>query len=204
MRRRPSSRPDYLLEGRVFDCYSPTRPTKNARGIWSEVEEKVVDNQTQRVVVNLESWRGDLATVHQQFGDWPIAGLKELKAIMAKLRANPPWTFADDPVVSVRDYLTGMFVVLEDQYGVGDEIDTGVATGTVEWVSLRMTRLRDADGVAWHVPNGEIKRVANFSQRLPSEGQHDATRDRDLEDDSGAAAADEGPNPQDEGRRGDR
>jgi moderate conductance mechanosensitive channel len=104
----------------------------------------------------------------------------------------------------VRDYLTGLFIVLEDQYGVGDQIDTGVATGTVEWVSLRMTRLRDADGVAWHVPNGEIKRVANFSQRLPSEGQHDATRDRDLEDDSGAAAADEGPNPQDEGRRGDR
>ena len=80
----------------------------------------------------------------------------------------------------VRDYLTGLFVVLEDQYGVGDEIDTGVATGTVEWVSLRMTRLRDADGVAWHVPNGEIKRVANFSQRQPSEGQPDATRDRDI------------------------
>ena len=54
----------------------------------------------------------------------------------------------------VRDYLAGLFMVLEDQYGVGDEIDTGVATGTVEWVSLRMTRLRDADGVAWYVPNG--------------------------------------------------
>jgi small-conductance mechanosensitive channel len=97
----------------------------------------------------------------------------------------------------VRDYLTGMFVVLEDQYGVGDEIDTGVATGTVEWVSLRMTRLRDADGVAWHVPNGEIKRVANFSQRLPSEGQHDATRNRDVE------GSDE-PVPQDEPGRDDR
>jgi small-conductance mechanosensitive channel len=82
----------------------------------------------------------------------------------------------------VRDYLAGLFVVLEDQYGVGDQIDTGVANGTVEWVSLRMTRLRDADGVAWHVPNGEIRRVANFSQRLPSEGQPDATRDRDLGD----------------------
>jgi small conductance mechanosensitive channel len=87
----------------------------------------------------------------------------------------------------VRDYLAGMFVVLEDQYGVGDEIDTGVATGTVEWVSLRMTRLRDADGVAWHVPNGEIKRVANFSQRQPSEGRPDATRDRDVD---GSAASD--------------
>jgi small conductance mechanosensitive channel len=64
----------------------------------------------------------------------------------------------------VRDCLAGLFVVLEDQYGVGDLIDAGVATGTVEFVSLRLTRLRDADGVAWHVPNGEIRRVGNFSQ----------------------------------------
>ena len=91
----------------------------------------------------------------------------------------------------VRDYLAGLFVVLEDQYGVGDQIDTGVATGTVEWVGLRLTRLRDADGVAWHVPNGEIKRVANFSQRLPSEGQHDAVRDRDVGGSDEAAPQDE-------------
>jgi small-conductance mechanosensitive channel len=101
----------------------------------------------------------------------------------------------------VRDYLAGLFVVFEDQYGVGDEIDTGVASGTVEWVSLRVTRLRDADGVAWHVPNGEIKRVANFSQRQPSQGLPDAMRDRDVEgggDVDGATATDvtgEGPNP---------
>ena len=104
----------------------------------------------------------------------------------------------------VRDYLAGIFVVLEDQYGVGDEIDTGSATGTVEWVSLRMTRLRDADGVAWYVPNGEIKRVANYSQRQPSAGQPDATRDRDVGDgdpDGAGAATDEAPTPQDEGRR---
>jgi small-conductance mechanosensitive channel len=83
----------------------------------------------------------------------------------------------------VRDYLAGLFVVLEDQYGVGDEIDAGSATGTVEFVSLRMTRLRDADGVAWYVPNGEIKRVANFSQRRPPPGQPDAERDDDVADD---------------------
>jgi small-conductance mechanosensitive channel len=92
----------------------------------------------------------------------------------------------------VRDYLAGLFVVLEDQYGVGDEIDSGVATGTVEWVSLRMTRLRDADGVAWYVPNGEIKRVANFSQRQPSSGQPDATRDDDVADGSDGADGGEG------------
>src|SRR3954464_2246577 len=65
----------------------------------------------------------------------------------------------------VRDFLTGMFMLMEDQYGVGDVIDVGVATGTVEGVSLRATRLRDVDGVVWHVPNGSILRVGNKSQQ---------------------------------------
>jgi small conductance mechanosensitive channel len=65
----------------------------------------------------------------------------------------------------VRDFLSGMFMVVEDQYGVGDVIDTGVASGTVEGVSLRTTRLRDAEGVVWHIPNGTIQRVGNKSQQ---------------------------------------
>ncbi len=58
-----------------------------------------------------------------------------------------------------------MFMLIEDQYGVGDVIDVGLATGTVEGVSLRTTRLRDDEGVVWHVPNGEIHRVGNKSQQ---------------------------------------
>jgi moderate conductance mechanosensitive channel len=65
----------------------------------------------------------------------------------------------------VKDFLSGIFMLLEDQYGVGDVIDTGVATGTVEGVSLRTTRLRDAEGTVWHVPNGGILRVGNKSQQ---------------------------------------
>jgi small conductance mechanosensitive channel len=65
----------------------------------------------------------------------------------------------------VRDFLAGLFMVLEDQFGVGDVIDVGEASGTVEWVSLRVTRLRDVEGVVWYVPNGEIKRVGNKSQQ---------------------------------------
>jgi small conductance mechanosensitive channel len=68
----------------------------------------------------------------------------------------------------VRDVLTGVFMLLEDQYGVGDVVDagtvTGVATGTVEAVTLRTTRLRDVDGTVWYVRNGEIARVGNRSQ----------------------------------------
>lgn len=65
----------------------------------------------------------------------------------------------------VRDFLSGMFMLMEDQFGVGDVIDTGVAIGTVEGVSLRTTRVRDIDGVVWHVPNGTIQRVGNKSQQ---------------------------------------
>jgi len=64
----------------------------------------------------------------------------------------------------VRDFLAGIFMILEDQYGVGDLIDTGEAIGTVEEVSLRVTRLRDGSGVVWYVRNGEILRVGNHSQ----------------------------------------
>ncbi len=65
----------------------------------------------------------------------------------------------------VKDFLSGVFMLLEDQYGVGDIIDVGEATGTVEAISLRTTRLRDVEGVVWHVPNGQIDRVGNMSQQ---------------------------------------
>ena len=64
----------------------------------------------------------------------------------------------------VKDFLSGMFMLLEDQYGVGDVVDAGEATGVVEAVTLRTTRLRDADGTVWYVRNGEINRVGNQSQ----------------------------------------
>lgn len=69
----------------------------------------------------------------------------------------------------VRDFLTGLFMLVEDQFGVGDIIDVGQIggpdiIGVVEKVSLRTTTLRDIQGTVWHVPNGEILRVANKSQ----------------------------------------
>jgi moderate conductance mechanosensitive channel len=64
----------------------------------------------------------------------------------------------------VRDVVTGMFMIAEDQYGVGDVVDVGSATGSVEAVGLRVTRLRDVNGTVWYVRNGEILRVGNQSQ----------------------------------------
>ena len=64
----------------------------------------------------------------------------------------------------VRDYLSGIFMIIEDQYGVGDLVDLGDVIGTVEDVGLRVTRVRDGDGQVWYIRNGEIARVGNQSQ----------------------------------------
>ncbi|XRQ12475.1 mechanosensitive ion channel family protein [Actinomadura welshii] len=87
----------------------------------------------------------------------------------------------------VKDILAGLFMLLEDQYGVGDYIDVGSAKGTVEAVTLRVTRMRDVDGVVWYVPNGEIKRVGNESQNwgravldIPVDIHEDTERVKDL------------------------
>jgi small conductance mechanosensitive channel len=63
----------------------------------------------------------------------------------------------------VKDFLSGLFMIFEDQYGVGDVVDLGEANGVVEAVGLRITRLRAVDGTVWYVRNGEIVRVGNMS-----------------------------------------
>ncbi len=64
----------------------------------------------------------------------------------------------------VQDYLAGIFILLEDQYGVGDIVDVGDASGTVEDMGLRVTTIRALDGTLWYVRNGQILRVGNSSQ----------------------------------------
>ncbi len=66
----------------------------------------------------------------------------------------------------VKDFLTGVFMILEDQFAVGDYVDTGQATGTVEEVGLRLSRIRDDQGVIWYVPHGSVERIGNRSQGL--------------------------------------
>ena len=64
----------------------------------------------------------------------------------------------------VRDFLSGFFILAEDQYGVGDTVTVADVLGTVEEVSLRTTRLRGMDGTVWYVPNGEIRKVGNSAK----------------------------------------
>jgi len=70
----------------------------------------------------------------------------------------------------VTDFLSGVFMILEDQYGVGDAIDAGVASGEVIEVGLRVTKLRGDSGEIWYVRNGEVKRIGNLSQGWATAG----------------------------------
>jgi small-conductance mechanosensitive channel len=69
----------------------------------------------------------------------------------------------------VKDFLAGVFMILEDQVSVGDIVDTGHAVGKVEAVGLRVTRLRDVHGTVWYVRNGEVIRIGNESQGRPEQ-----------------------------------
>ena len=89
----------------------------------------------------------------------------------------------------VKDFLAGIFLIIEDQFGVGDVVDLGPAMGTVEEITLRITRLRDLTGIVWYVRNGEILRVANRSQGwtlaivdIPVAYKEDLERVRDVID----------------------
>ncbi|MYT71321.1 mechanosensitive ion channel family protein [Streptomyces sp. cg28] len=82
----------------------------------------------------------------------------------------------------VTDFLSGCFMILEDQYGVGDTIDAGVASGEVIEVGLRVTKLRGAEGEIWYVRNGEVKRIGNLSQGWATAGVDVTVRaDEDLD-----------------------
>ncbi|HEU5265342.1 MAG TPA: mechanosensitive ion channel domain-containing protein [Jatrophihabitans sp.] len=101
---------------------------------------------------------------------WVVAVL----LIMSELRFNLAPFIAGTSIIGValgfgaqnivKDFLSGLFMLFEDQYGVGDVIDFEKASGTVEAVNLRTTRLRDVNGTVWYVRNGEVVRVGNKSQ----------------------------------------
>ena len=70
--------PDYIIEGEIFDCYSPAENTK-IRNVASTIEEKVIKKgQTERVVLDLDDWKGDVNALVKQLNDYPIEGLKEV------------------------------------------------------------------------------------------------------------------------------
>ena len=106
-----------------------------------------------------------------------VIGLITLIMILAEMGFNITTIVAGGSVVAVtiafgvqsivKDLLSGVFMLVEDQLGVGDFVDLDKASGTVEEIGLRVTQLRADDGTVWYVRNGEVLRVGNFSQGGP-------------------------------------
>jgi moderate conductance mechanosensitive channel len=132
----------------------------------ASVEHALVDERRRQRVRSL----GSILRSASSITIFAIAGV----VVLGDIGINPAPLLASAGVVGiaigfgaqnlVRDYLSGIFMLLEDQYGVGDVITVGDATGTVETVTLRLTRLRDVNGIVWHIRNGAIEQVGNESQ----------------------------------------
>jgi small conductance mechanosensitive channel len=114
-----------------------------------------------------------MASVLNNFITWTILGfaltmvLSELGVAIGALAAGAGLVGAGIGFGAqslIKDLISGLFIVVEDQYGVGDSVNLGEISGTVEGVGLRITQVRDVDGVLWYVRNGEIVRVGNHSQ----------------------------------------
>jgi len=87
---KPGKTPDYRVEGKIFDCYAPSKK-KSTRGVHSYVEAKIKDGQTRRVVINLEDWGGDVAELRKQFNDWPITKLDEVLIVTKSKSIERLW-----------------------------------------------------------------------------------------------------------------
>jgi small conductance mechanosensitive channel len=151
------------------------------RTVNANLSDRIVENRATRVLASATGALSErrrqrtetLGSVLRSLVTFVIFGVA-LLMVLGEFRVNLAPLLASAGVAGValgfgaqslvKDFLSGVFMLLEDQYGVGDLVDTGEAVGTVEQVTLRITKLRDASGVAWYVRNGEIVRIANKSQ----------------------------------------
>jgi small conductance mechanosensitive channel len=114
-----------------------------------------------------------IANVLDNFATWVIT-ITAIVMVLSELGVNVGALIAVSTVVGaaigfgaqtlVKDLISGLFIVFEDQYGVGDRVQLDGVTGVVERVGLRVTEVRDEDAVLWFIRNGEILKVGNFSQ----------------------------------------
>ena len=155
--------------GRVGRSAVAVREQVGASGEVSDRERIAREQRALRLQQRTDTLGKVLVSISRLF-IWAIA----LVLVLGELGVNLAPLLAGAGVVGVAlgfgsqkvvaDFLSGMFMISEDQYGVGDIIDLGEASGTVERITLRTTVLRDVYGTLWHVPNGEVVRVGNKSQ----------------------------------------
>ncbi|MGJ7440317.1 mechanosensitive ion channel family protein [Aquipuribacter sp. MA13-6] len=142
---------DPARRGRI-DLFEPTDPISRAR----KVQRAKAIGSILQAVVSIAVWTAAVFVILPTLGV-NITGLVAGAGIVGIALGFGAQTL-------VQDFVSGIFMIAEDQYGVGDVIDMGEATGVVEAVGLRTTRLRAVDGTVWHVRNGEVVRVGNMSQ----------------------------------------
>jgi small conductance mechanosensitive channel len=122
----------------------------------------------------LVSRSATIASISNNFATWAIA-ITTLVMILSELGVDTGALIAVTTILGaalgfggqalVKDVISGIFIVFEDQYGVGDTVNLDGVVGVIEAVELRVTRVRDADGTLWYVRNGEILKVGNASQK---------------------------------------
>ena len=155
---------DRTASGQVPTILKPRR-TRNGNQNHQQVVEQVAARRTQRAEA--------IGSVLRSFASIVVFFIAVV-LVLGELGINLAPIVASAGVVGValgfgaqnliKDFIAGIGIILEDQYGVGDVVDLGEASGTVEAVGLRITRLRDVNGVVWYARNGEVLRVGNKSQ----------------------------------------
>jgi len=140
------AKPAVALPGDISEQELTTRTTQRAEAIGSLL----------RSVVTITIWVIAALTV------LPLLGINIAPLVASAGIVGIALGFGAQSLV--KDYIAGILLILEDQYGIGDEVEVDDVTGTVEYVSLRYTRLRDAEGVIWYLRNGDIQTVGNKSQ----------------------------------------
>ena len=122
----------------------------------------------------LVSRSATVASISNNFATWAIA-ITTLVMVLSELGVDTGALIAVTTILGaalgfggqalVKDVISGIFIVFEDQYGVGDTVNLDGVVGVIEAVELRVTRVRDADGTLWYLRNGEILKVGNASQK---------------------------------------
>jgi small conductance mechanosensitive channel len=122
----------------------------------------------------LVSRSATIASISNNFATWAIA-ITTLVMVLSELGVDTGALIAVTTILGaalgfggqalVKDVISGIFIVFEDQYGVGDTVNLDGVVGVIEAVELRVTRVRDADGTLWYLRNGEILKVGNASQK---------------------------------------
>jgi small conductance mechanosensitive channel len=159
------------IVAKIILSFATKRAVRTIIGGVSKVQRTDVD--TVMAEQRLAQRTKTIASVLDNFATWAIT-ITAVVMVLSELGVNVGALIAVSTVIGaaigfgaqtlVKDLISGIFIVFEDQYGVGDKVQLDGVTGVVERVGLRVTEVRDENSVLWFLRNGEILKVGNFSQ----------------------------------------